>query len=49
MLDIIITFFVSVLLSFSFILIFSALFRKWKVLDNPKKYNKKRDPVPYGM
>lgn len=25
------------------------LFYKWKILDNPQKYGKKRSPVPYSM
>lgn len=28
---------------------FSKLFYKWKILDNPKKYWLKRDPIPYSM
>lgn len=49
MLDILITFLVSILLSYSFIIIFSKLFYKLDIVDNPKKYNKKRDPIPYSM
>jgi UDP-N-acetylmuramyl pentapeptide phosphotransferase/UDP-N-acetylglucosamine-1-phosphate transferase len=39
----------SVFLSFVFIEIFKRLFIKINILDNPKKYGKKRDPVPYSM
>ena len=49
MLDILITFLVSILLSYSFIIIFSKLFSKLDIVDNPKKYNKKRNPIPYSM
>lgn len=27
----------------------SKLFYAWNILDNPKKYNKKRAPIPYGI
>ncbi len=46
---IIIAFLSSLLLSFVFIEIFKRLFKKVNILDNPKKYWKKRDPVPYSM
>jgi len=49
MLDIFITFLVSILLSYSLILVFSKLFKKLDIVDNPKKYNKKRKPIPYSM
>ncbi len=49
MLDIFLTFLASVLLSFSFILLLSKVFLKLDIVDNPKKYNKKRGPVPYSM
>ncbi len=49
MLDIFITFFVSFLLSLSFIFLCSKLFYKLDILDNPKKYWKKRDPIPYWV
>jgi UDP-GlcNAc:undecaprenyl-phosphate GlcNAc-1-phosphate transferase len=39
----------SLLLSFVFIEGFKRLFKKVNILDNPKKYWKKRDPVPYSM
>lgn len=39
----------SLFLSFVFIEIFKRFFRKINILDNPKKYGKKRDPVPYSM
>lgn len=46
---IIFAFLSSLLLSFVFIEIFKRLFKKVNILDNPKKYWKKRDPVPYSM
>jgi len=49
MLDIFITFSVSLLLSLSFIFLFSKLFAKLDIVDNPKKYWKKRAPIPYSM
>jgi UDP-GlcNAc:undecaprenyl-phosphate GlcNAc-1-phosphate transferase len=49
MLDIFITFFVSLLLSYSLITLLSKLFIKLDIVDNPKKYNKKRKPIPYSM
>ena len=39
----------SLLISFAFILIFKSIFYKFKILDNPKKYNLKRKPIPYSM
>lgn len=39
----------SILLSFFLIKIFSKLFYKYKILDNPKKYKLKRNPIPYSM
>ena len=39
----------SLFLSFVFIEVFKRFFKKIKILDNPKKYGKKRDPVPYSM
>lgn len=49
MLDIFITFLVSLLLSYSFIFLFSKLFLKLDIVDNPKKFWKKRPPIPYSM
>ncbi len=46
---IILAFLSSLFLSFVFIEIFKRLFRKINILDNPKKYGKKRNPVPYSM
>lgn len=46
---ILIAFFTSFFLSLLFIEVFKRLFYKYKILDNPKKYWKKRDPVPYSM
>lgn len=42
-------FFLSILLSTILIFIFSKIFYKFNILDNPKKYNKNRKPVPYSM
>jgi UDP-GlcNAc:undecaprenyl-phosphate GlcNAc-1-phosphate transferase len=44
-----IIFILSAFLSLIFILIFKKLFYKLKVLDNPKKYQLKRKPIPYAM
>jgi UDP-N-acetylmuramyl pentapeptide phosphotransferase/UDP-N-acetylglucosamine-1-phosphate transferase len=49
MLNIFITFIVSTILSYIFILIFQNLFYKLNIVDNPKKYGKKREPVVYSM
>ena len=49
MLDIFTTFFVSFLLSYILITAFKSLFYKLDIVDNPKKYNKKRAPIPYSM
>ncbi len=49
MLDILVTFLISFLLSCVFILVFSKLFYKLDIVDNPKKYLKKREPIPYSM
>ena len=49
MLDILITFLVSLILSYSFILLWIKLFPKLDIVDNPKKYWKKRSPIPYSM
>nr|MDD3720184.1 MraY family glycosyltransferase [Candidatus Gracilibacteria bacterium] len=46
---ILLSFLSSLLLSFVFVEIFKRFFQKIKILDNPKKYGKKRDPVPYSM
>lgn len=39
----------SICLSLLMILAFSKLFYKLDILDNPKKYWKKRNPIPYSM
>jgi len=39
----------GVLFSFATLFIIKHFFYKWKILDNPKKYWKTRDPVPYSM
>lgn len=45
----IIIFFISVIFSYILIYIFRKIFKKYKILDNPKKYNKKRKAIPYSM
>lgn len=47
--DLIITFFASFFVSLAFIFLFKSLFYKLKILDNPIKYKKNRDPIPYSM
>lgn len=42
-------FLVSIIISLLLIVIFSKLFYKFKILDNPKKYWYKRNPVPYWI
>ena len=49
MLELLITFLSSLFLSYSFIILFSRLFHKLDIVDNPKKYWKKRKPIPYSM
>lgn len=44
-----IIFWLSIICSLVFIIIFSKIFYKLKILDNPKKYWFKRDPIPYWM
>ena len=39
----------SSLVSYFFINLFIWIFNKCGILDNPKKYGKKRDPIPYSM
>lgn len=39
----------GILFSFATIIIIKYFFYKWNILDNPKKYWKTRDPVPYSM
>lgn len=44
------TFFVlSICLSYILICCISWVFQKLDILDNPKKYGKKRNPIPYSM
>lgn len=43
------SFVVSLLLSYLSIVVFSRLFYKFWILDNPEKYWKTRKPVPYSM
>ncbi len=47
--DILSILFFSSLISYIFINIFRKIFIKYNILDNPKKYNKKRKPIPYSM
>ena len=49
MLTYIISFLLSICLSYVLIWAISRLFRKLDILDNPKKYWKKRKPIPYSM
>lgn len=49
MLTYLLLFFLSLCLSYLSILAFSKLFYKFDILDNPKKYWKKRKAIPYGM
>lgn len=42
-------FWLSIILSLSTILVFKKLFYKLKILDNPLKYWLKRKPIPYAM
>ncbi len=45
----ILIFWFSLITSFLLIIGFSKLFYKFKILDNPKKYWLKRNPIPYSM
>jgi len=47
--DIYFSFLLSIILSIIFIYIFSKLFYYLGIIDNPKKYNKNRKPIPYSM
>jgi UDP-GlcNAc:undecaprenyl-phosphate GlcNAc-1-phosphate transferase len=49
MLEYITIFWISIILSLIFVLIFKNFFYKFGILDNPKKYKLKRKPVPYAM
>ena len=49
MLDIASLFLISAIASFFIIQIFLKIFTRYKILDNPKKYNKARKPIPYSM
>gem|GEM_PF-2742212 len=42
-------FFCSIVISWILIVVVKAIFFKYSLLDNPKKYAKNRLPVPYGM
>ena len=41
--------FLAICLSLVLIILLSRLFYKLDILDNPKKYGKKREPIPYSM
>jgi UDP-GlcNAc:undecaprenyl-phosphate/decaprenyl-phosphate GlcNAc-1-phosphate transferase len=47
--DIFLLLFSSIFLSSFLIYVFSKVFYKFKLLDNPKKYGIKRNPIPYSM
>lgn len=47
--ELITLFLLSTVLSTILIIAFSKLFYKYKILDNPKKYLKKRASIPYSM
>jgi len=49
MLTYILLFFLSISLSYILIVSISRVFQKLDILDNPKKYNKNRKPIPYSM
>lgn len=49
MLNLFFVFSLSFFLSLFLIRVFSFLFKKYKILDNPKKYKKKRKAIPYSM
>lgn len=42
-------FLLSIITSLFFIIVFSKLFFRLKILDNPKKYGLKREAIPYSM
>lgn len=42
------SFILSIICSFIFIKVIIVLFYKYKITDNPLKYKKKRDPIPYS-
>ncbi|MDQ7022186.1 MAG: MraY family glycosyltransferase [Candidatus Gracilibacteria bacterium] len=48
MLNIFTLFIISIIFSLIITLLIKKLFYKLNILDNPKKYNKKRKPVPYS-
>lgn len=49
MTNIFIVFIISIIVSYFLIIVFRNIFRKYNILDNPKKYNKKRKAIPYSM
>jgi len=49
MLTNLISLFLAICLSITLILLLSRVFYKLDILDNPKKYWKKREPIPYSM
>jgi UDP-N-acetylmuramyl pentapeptide phosphotransferase/UDP-N-acetylglucosamine-1-phosphate transferase len=48
MLQNLLLFIVSIIFSLIITIFITKIFYKLKILDNPKKYNKKRKPVPYS-
>lgn len=49
LINLLILFFVSVIFSLFIILFFKRLFYKFNILDNPVKYKKNREPIPYSI
>lgn len=49
MLTYIVSFSLSIFLSYLFILAWERFFYKFDIVDNPKRYGKKRKPIPYSM
>ncbi len=49
MLTYILYFVLAMMLTWSGIYVFQSIFRYYGILDNPLKYWKKRDPIPYSM
>jgi len=48
MIEIFTLFIISIIFSLLITIFIKKLFYKLNILDNPKKYNKKRNPVPYS-
>ncbi len=49
MLEYFLIFGLSLILSITITFIFTKIFYKYNILDNPTKYKKKRKPIPYSM